>query len=188
MSDSKNLLDIKFALSQLSGNSDLLYKMLQKFSVEFIAIPEKVKNALAQNDLSEAKLQVHTTKGLSGNLGLMALYECSKILDQQMRDNEVDEAQIEAFTSIMQDTCEFVKTVDLTRTAPQQFSTPDSSLNNDEKRIFLDRLKHNEFIADETLFTYINSLSLNEEQKILLKDFVEDLEYAKAIDMINQYS
>lgn len=188
MSDSKNLLDINFALSQLSGNSDLLHRMLQKFSLEFVSVPEKVKNALAQNDLSEAKLQVHTTKGLSGNLGLMALYECSKKLDQQMRDNEVDEAQIDAFTSIMEATCEFVKTVELTQTAPQQFSTSNSSKNNDEKRIFLDRLKHNEFIDDETLFMYINSLSLNEEQKIALKEFVEDLQYAKAIDMINQHS
>lgn len=188
MNDSKNLLDINFALSQLSGNSDLLYRMLQKFSVEFVTVPEKVKNALAQNDLSEAKLQVHTTKGLSGNLGLMDLYECSKKLDQQIRDNKVDEAQIEAFTSIVEETCEFVKTVDLTPSAPQQFSATDSNINNDDKRVFLDRLKHNEFIDDETLFTHINSLSLNEEQKIRLKEFVEDLQYAKAIDMITQHS
>lgn len=188
MSDSKNLLDIKFALSQLSGNSDLLSRMLHKFSAEFIAVPEKVKNALAQNDLGEAKLQVHTTKGLSGNLGLMALYECSKTLDQQMRDNEIDEAQIETFTSIMNDTCEYIKTVNLTQTVPQQFSPPDNRSNNDEKRIFLDRLKHNEFIDDDTLFTYINSLSLKEEQKSVLKELIEDLQYAKAIDMINQHS
>ena len=188
MNDSKNLLDIKFALSQLSGNSDLLSRMLQKFREEFITVPDKVKNALAQNDLREAKLQVHTTKGLSGNLGLMALYECSKTLDQQMRDEEIDKAQVESFTRIMEDTCEFLKTVDLSRNEPQQFSQKDTNSDDDEKRIFLDRLTHNEFIDDNTLFSYINSLSLNEEQKKVLQELVEDLQYAKAIDMINQHS
>lgn len=188
MSDSKNLIDVNFALSQLSGNSDLLSKLLVKFSVEFIAVPTKIKNALASNDLKEAKLQVHTTKGLSGNLGLMALYECSKTLDQQMRDNEIDEAQIQTFTSIMEDTCEFIKTVNLSRNAPQEFNQEEISNSNDEKLIFLDRLKHNEFIDDDTLFTYIDALSLNEEQKSTLKGLVEDLQYAKAIDMINQHS
>lgn len=187
MSNTQNLVDIEFALSQLSGNSTLLSKMLIKFSDEFSSVPDKVKLALGQNDLKEAKLQVHTTKGLSGNLGLMALYECSKTLDQQIREGVVDESEMEAFASIMEDTCEFLSTVNLEVNTAQSFSQTQPSVNN-QKSIFLDRLHHNEFIDDDTLYTYVNALSLSEEQKKTLKDLVEELEYTKAIDLINQHT
>jgi len=188
MANKQNLLDIEFALSQLSGNSDLLSRMLIKFSDEFSAVPEKVELAIERNDIKEAKLQVHTTKGLSGNLGLMALYECSKELDQLIRDGEVNESHLQKFSSIMVDTCEHIKTIDLVENTPPTFSNTDFALNNTEKNKFLDRLHHNEFIDDDTLFTYINALPFSQEQKLTLKGLVEELQYAKAIDMINLHS
>lgn len=188
MSTTQNLVDIEFALSQLSGNSDLLSKMLVKFSDEFSAVPNKIIHALEQNNLTEAKLQVHTTKGLSGNLGLMALYECSKKLDQQIREGNIDQTQVQAFASIMHDTCEFLKIVNLDLKTPKNFSDAKPSINNNEKSIFLERLKHNEFIDDDTLFSYINALSLNEDKKQTLKELVEELQYAKAIDLINEHT
>lgn len=191
MSNTQNLVDIEFALSQLSGNSDLLSRMLIKFSDEFNSVPNKVIQALKLNDLQEAKLQVHTTKGLSGNLGLMALYDCSKKLDLQVRAGKVDDALLQSFADIMENTCEYIKNIDIEAKEPQSFSSSDEPIadnfeNNTGKHTFLERLKHNEFIDDESLFTYINALSLSEEQKQTLKGLVEELQYTKAIDMIKQ--
>lgn len=186
MPNTPQLVDIEFATSQLGGNSELLAKMLGKFCNEFRPVPQTVINALAQDDKSEAKLKVHTTKGLSGNLGLTALYECSKVLDQQIREDTIDPLQLEAFDKVMKDTIECIEKLDLTQVASAVFSP--SAQGNDEEQTqdFLQRLKRNEFIDDDKLFTYINALPFNEADKSTLKVLVEELQYAKAIDMINQ--
>lgn len=186
MSDSQNYVDIEFATMQLGGNSELLIKMLGKFCVEFSSTPQQVIDALAQNNKHEAKMKVHTTKGLSGNLGLMALFECSKILDHQIRENTIDPLQVDAFNTTMQETIAFIKALNLTVASPTTFSPIDKDSQPRQKAIFIKRLQHNEFIDDDALFTYINELPFNEAEKQSLKSLVEELQYDKAIDMIKQ--
>lgn len=183
MAVSQNLVDVPFALSQLGGNSDLLQRMLQKFKNEFISVPSDVKTFLNADNLKEAKLKVHTTKGLSGNLGLMALFECSKKLDQQMRENQIDAALLDTFDALMKDTCQFIDTIDLeTKVAPEFSQT---MAKQSHKQLFLERLKRHEFIDDKTLHMYADSLHLTVEVKRELVALVEELQYAKAIDIIN---
>ncbi|MFT6270427.1 MAG: HPt (histidine-containing phosphotransfer) domain-containing protein [Alphaproteobacteria bacterium] len=186
MDNTQNLVDIEFATMQLGGNSDLLARMLGKFCDEFRSTPQKVIDALAQGNKDEAKLTVHTTKGLSGNLGLIALFECSKVLDQQLREDAIDPLQVEAFSHIMQDTIEFIKTLDLSVAVPATFKPMDNGGDIAQKAIFLTRLERNEFIDDDTLYIYINALSFDEAEKQSLKNLVEELQYDKAIAMIKQ--
>jgi HPt (histidine-containing phosphotransfer) domain-containing protein len=186
MSNTQNLVDLEFATMQLGGNSQLLAKMLSKFCAEFNSTPQKVIAALAQGNIREAKLKVHTTKGLSGNIGLMALFECSKILDQQIRDDAIDPVQVEAFDTVMQDTIKCIKNLGLMAANPSTFSPFDNDVDTGQKADFINRLERNEFIDDDTLFTDINALPFNEAQKQTLKTLVEELQYAKAIDMVKQ--
>jgi HPt (histidine-containing phosphotransfer) domain-containing protein len=186
MSNTQNYIDIEFATMQLGGNSELLIKMLGKFCVEFSSTPQQVIDALAQNNKHEAKMKVHTTKGLSGNLGLMALFECSKVLDQQIREDTIDPLQVDAFNKTMQETIAFIKALNLTVAAPTPFSPIDKDGDSVQKAIFIKRLQRNEFIDDDTLFAYINKLPFSEAEKQSLKTLVEELQYAKAIDMITQ--
>ncbi len=185
MTNKKDLVDIQFALTQLGGNSDLLARMLDKFKFDLGTTAIEVKQLLSDGNIKEAKLKVHTTKGLSGNLGLKALYECSTILDQQMREDNIDATQINAFVTVMQDTCECLDTIDLVTNAATEFG-PQTNANNEHKSIFLERLSRHEFIDDDTLHQYIDSLALNESNKSKVRNYVEELQYAKAIDIINQ--
>lgn len=183
MAVSQNLVDVPFALSQLGGNSDLLQRMLQKFKNEFINIPSDVKALLDASNVKEAKLKVHTTKGLSGNLGLMALFECAKKLDQQMREENIDVSLLDTFDNLMKDTCDFIDSVDLeTKNAPEFSQTQNKQSH---KQIFLERLQRHEFIDDATLHMYADSLNLSVDEKATLVSLVEELQYAKAIDIIN---
>lgn len=183
MAVSQNLVDVPFALSQLGGNSDLLQRMLQKFKNEFINVPSDVMALLDANHIKEAKLKVHTTKGLSGNLGLMALFECAKSLDQQIREENIDASLLDTFDKLMKDTCEFIDTVDLEIKNAPEFSQTQHKQSH--KQIFLERLQRHEFIDDKTLHMYVDSLSLSVDDKAMLVSLVEELKYAKAIDIIN---
>lgn len=189
MSNKHSLVDIDFATSQLGGNSELLARMLGKFCDEFSSTPQSVIDALANGDKHEAKMKVHTTKGLSGNLGLLALFECSKVLDQQIRDDNIDDSQLDAFVHIMAETIACVKNLDLSQSAPTEYTTstlPSSSdVSISEKAAFIKRLERNEFIDDDTLYAYIDALPFNEDEKKTLQTLVEELQYAKAIEMIN---
>ncbi|MGB3727030.1 MAG: Hpt domain-containing protein [Glaciecola sp.] len=182
MTRAQNLVDIDFALSQLAGNTDLLSRMLTRFEQEFSSVPLEVNTLIDAGDLQQAKMKVHTTKGISGNLGLMALFECSKVLDEQLRGETIDTEQLALFTTLMRDTCAFVSTLDLTRSAPPEF-TPDNN-NNDFISEFIERLERHEFIDDATLHKYINSLNVDDASKRNLVSLVEELQYSEAIKII----
>ena len=181
MTQTQNLVDIDFALSQLAGNTDLLSRMLTRFEQEFSSVPLEVNTLIDAGDLQQAKMKVHTTKGISGNLGLMALFECSKVLDEQLRGETIDTEQLALFASLMRDTCTFVSTLNLTRNAPPEF-TPDN--NNDFISEFIERLERHEFIDDATLHKYINSLNVDDASKRNLVSLVEELQYSEAIKII----
>jgi HPt (histidine-containing phosphotransfer) domain-containing protein len=184
MAETKSLIDLKFALTQLSGNADLLSRMLTKFVTEFGQVPSDVRQFIDQGNMQDAKLKVHTTKGLSGNLGLTALFESSKKLDQQIRDNVIEPAQLDDFERLMKETCELIENIDLDTTLQKTFDDDETDNQNDYKDEFIERLKRNEFIDDDMLHKYISSLSLDSNAKNELRELVEELQYAKAIAMI----
>ncbi|MDT0593896.1 Hpt domain-containing protein [Glaciecola petra] len=184
MDVSKNLVDVPFALSQLGGNSDLLQRMLQKFKNEFASVPSDVRSLLDAENIKDAKLKVHTTKGLSGNLGLIALYDCAKIFDQQLKNENIDVSLLDTFEALMKETCDAIDTIDLETNNVAEFSQTQKKHNH--KQIFLERLQRHEFIDDDTLHMYIDSLGLAVDEKTLLFSLVEELQYAKAISIINE--
>ncbi len=187
MSETHALVDVEFAITQLGGNSDLLKRMLGKFSAEFDSVPKEVKRLLEVGEIKEAKMKVHTTKGLSGNLGMTALYECSKTLDKKLRDNDVDYDLVESFSVIMTKTCEFIDTIDLAEKEKTPFIESESTNSenvNELKDLFLKRLQGHEFIDDEALHEYVDQLPLSDTRKHELVSLVEELQYEKAIALI----
>lgn len=186
MPDSQSLVDIKFAISQLGGNTELLQRMLGKFKDEFANVPAEVESLLAQNDLKEAKLKVHTTKGLAGNLGLVALYECSKLLDQQIRDEQVSDETLEKFSSLMRDTCSLINSMDDNPSNIADYSEPSRNESKSTVDLFLQQLNGNEFIDDEALSAYLTDLPLSDDDKRKLTELVEELHYDEAIAIIEK--
>jgi HPt (histidine-containing phosphotransfer) domain-containing protein len=181
--DTKSLVDVQFAIKQLGGNTDLLQRMLHKFSAEFSKVPQEINTLLAAGELKDAKMKVHTTKGLSGNLGMMALFASSKQLDEQMRDANIKQESVEQFADIMAKTIEFIKTIDIHPTEASTSSADNGS--NEHKELFLKRLQGHEFIDDDTLNDYVDSLPMTDAQKSELITLVEDLHYDKVITIIN---
>ncbi|WP_395342192.1 Hpt domain-containing protein [Ningiella sp. W23] len=173
------LVDLSFGLSQLSGNSELLHKMLHKFKAEFADSPTEVREHLANNRHHEAKMRVHTAKGITGNLGLTALFQCCKTLDAQIKHESVDADMVDEFERLMVATCSAI--------SEQHF---DSEVNAnveyiDGAKVQLETLlKRQEFIDDDLLNNLVGSLDMHDAAKAQFIEYVEKLQYDKAIDML----
>lgn len=183
MVSQQTLLDMDFAMSQLGGNAEMLSRMLGKFYTEFVDSSALIKELLDQEKISEAKLKVHTIKGLSGNLGLKALYQSSKEFDAQLRDGIVDKQKFSEFSSVMAATCEYLKNQGFKIHTHEVPSTNQSS-NNEYLEEFKARLERREFIDDDSLNKYIGSLDIDHSTKQTLMNLVEELQYDKALKLI----
>ncbi len=73
-------MDLNDVIDRFSGNSSLLIRMIKKFPGDraFSDIAE----AMAKGDFASASDAAHSLKGLSGNLGLSALYSITSRMNQ----------------------------------------------------------------------------------------------------------
>jgi HPt (histidine-containing phosphotransfer) domain-containing protein len=186
MSSNLPLLNYDFALNQLGGNESLLSKMLGKFSTEFEAVSSELKDLLAAGDTKSAKMRVHTIKGISGNLGLQALYECATEFDAQLREDRFQEETFQRFSSLVQETCVQIH-------EREQINTPEKSLvsptlsKETSKLELTKKLERNEFIDDDTLINLVSGLSMSEEKSKELIELIEELQYQDALHLVSTH-
>ncbi|MFT6331480.1 MAG: HPt (histidine-containing phosphotransfer) domain-containing protein [Bermanella sp.] len=101
MSTNLPILNYDFALNQLGGNEALLSKMLNRFVDEFAKVSAEIISLIQAHDIQNAKMKVHTVKGISGNIGLQALFDCATRFDAELRSGEVSEAILEEFRTLV---------------------------------------------------------------------------------------
>lgn len=185
MSINLPILNYAFALNQLGGNAVLLSKMLGKFVAEFVQVSSEVRAALDKNDHNSAKIKVHTVKGISGNLGLQALYDCASRFDVELRKGLINEATVLEFTQIVSDTCIEIQKLEKKETPVRAISA--ATLPPETVKIeLIERLKRNEFIDDDTLFKMVSNLGLSDASAKNLIGLIEDLQYPEAIVVIQE--
>lgn len=183
MQEQKPLVDIQFGLSQLGGNAELLNKMLVKFKDQFEHKAELVSNYLRDGNYDAAKMEIHTAKGITGNLGLTALYQCCKIFDAQLKQKLTDAHTLEEFTRLIDDTCAAIDTHSMGLSPKVSTSRPQRIDN--AKPTLMRLLSSREFIDDEKMHSLVSSLELSESNKAQLIELIEQLQYEQAIAILN---
>jgi PAS domain S-box-containing protein len=76
--------DLPAALSRLSGNRELLLKMLRRFAQEWAGADESIQVALSAGDLQQARQRVHTLRGVAANLSMAGVTRASEALEQAL--------------------------------------------------------------------------------------------------------
>ncbi|MBF7072461.1 Hpt domain-containing protein [Glaciecola sp. MH2013] len=184
MANQLPLLNFDFALNQLGGNESLLSKMLGKFVTEFEHCASEVANFCEHGDYKNAKMKVHTVKGISGNLGLQALYECATKFDAELRNEEFTPSVFEEFSALIIDTCAEIKKRDQIEDPARSFEKTTYSLQTSKLEL-IKRLKRNEFIDDDTLVDLVSGLELSESKANRLVELIEELQYQEAIELVD---
>jgi HPt (histidine-containing phosphotransfer) domain-containing protein len=185
MSTNLPILNYDFALNQLGGNEVLLSKMLGRFVDEFADVSAEIISLVQAHDIQNAKMKVHTVKGISGNIGLQALFDCATRFDAELRSGEVSEDILEEFRKLVDDTCLEIQRMD--RKEPQELQLTVSTLPPEKcKSDLIMRLRRNEFIDDDTLLNLIAGLGLTEPDAKHLIQLIEELQYPRAITKIEE--
>lgn len=79
--------DVDEALNRISNNSKLYLNILEKFlnnNKNFISV---LKDNLEKDELDEAIRNIHTLKGVSGNLGSKIIYQLCLDFEKELREN-----------------------------------------------------------------------------------------------------
>ncbi|WP_428559881.1 MAG: response regulator [Solidesulfovibrio sp. DCME] len=87
-------IDVAAGLGRVGGNRALYGRLLDKMRLDFPAVPERIRSALAAGDRQAAALAAHSVKGAAGNIGADHLARAAGDLEKALRD--ADEAAIAA--------------------------------------------------------------------------------------------
>jgi len=83
-------INIKDALKRVGGDSNLLSKLLKKFSVNHGDAVAEIESAIDSGNRDRAIRLAHTLKGLSGTIGARQLHETAKVLEASIRAEETE--------------------------------------------------------------------------------------------------
>jgi PAS domain S-box-containing protein len=77
--------DLPAALERLSGDRDLLVKMLRHFRQEWAGARESIQGALSAGDLGQAHQRAHMLRGVAGNLSMHDVANAAAALEQALK-------------------------------------------------------------------------------------------------------
>jgi len=78
-------IDTKAGLARTSGNANLYKKLLMRFADTYID-SSAVNSALSNDDLAARKRNIHSLKGVAGNIGADSIHQLSAQLEQDLNN------------------------------------------------------------------------------------------------------
>ncbi len=84
-------LDIEVGVKRMAGNRPFYFKVLREFSRDYADATDRIRDALAANDIELASRLSHTIKGLAGNCSAAELQLSAQKLESAIKENEKDE-------------------------------------------------------------------------------------------------
>ncbi|MDM7860042.1 Hpt domain-containing protein [Alteromonas sp. ASW11-36] len=178
MEQQTNIINTSFGLQQLSGNETLYKRLLLRFHDEYQHSERKLSEIQQLNNLEAMQLLVHTIKGVSGNLGLDLLHLAAKSKDQE----------IKRATDCNVDLAPFIAALNTTLEAVVSYCDDGSNqaLSNTAGDEVITALRQQRFVSDEKLHAFLAASDLSEQQKQAIVTAVDDLDYATAVEIIDQ--
>lgn len=81
--------DWESGLKRLMGNEQLYRRLLSKFAAGYADVGERVREALRAGDRQKAHAELHTLKGVAGNLSLAPLADYVLAAEQAVKHDDV---------------------------------------------------------------------------------------------------
>ena len=85
-------IDRATGLRRVAGNEALYGKLLLDFHRDYATSVDRIRAALGDDRLADAERQVHTLKGVAGNIGAMDLHRAAQELDSALRLGDLEKA------------------------------------------------------------------------------------------------
>ena len=98
------LLDTQDGVTRFGGNKTLYLKLLNKFSESLNEDLPAFEKALSFDTNEEFKREIHSLKGVSGNLSANALYESCTALDASLKLGHLEQELYDKLVTIYKET------------------------------------------------------------------------------------
>lgn len=177
------IFDAEFALQQFSGNQPLLLKMLKKFTDQYATFAVELKKQLNASDLDSAKQEIHTIKGVSGNLGMHALHQASREFESELKDQPPALADPTNYLQVISNTIASISEYSAANQLQEPAVATEANFCTQTRQDLLTALKRNEFITANKLEDFVKGCGLTPEQQQVLRTAIDDLDYQTAISL-----
>lgn len=180
MDANTHIFNSEFALRQFNGSCPLLIKILNKFKLEYLSFDEKFSELLQKGDTDTLKRDIHTLKGISGNLGMEALHHASKEFEPKLTVN-LEERLIVEYLELLSTTL-----TTITGFISNSNDTPEAkpAIESSSKQVLISALKRNEFISEGKMQKFMDDLDLAPDVKDALKQSIDDFDYPSALQLL----
>ncbi len=95
------ILNWQDGVARVVNNRGLYTKLLIRFSDSLVNAPEKIAQAVADGNMDDAQMQAHTIKGTAANLGVEALAEAGRVLEEAIKEKSGVEPAIEELKKVL---------------------------------------------------------------------------------------
>ncbi|MDY0162341.1 response regulator [Desulfobotulus sp.] len=116
-------IDTVSGLTRAGDNAELYLELLIKFREEYGQAADRIRRSMDKDNLQEARLEIHTIKGVSGNLAMNAIFETASHLDALLRRPTEKDRLLAAWQ-------DFKKAMDTTLEAMQGLCLPQSQVRD----------------------------------------------------------
>ncbi|MCP3429479.1 Hpt domain-containing protein [Opacimonas viscosa] len=175
----------EFGLNQLNQNHELLCRLLTKFIDDYQSAQSKLLDMLEQRQWDSAVLLIHTIKGISGNLGLEALYDASKALEEAAKAQTLTEQQLKDLGNLIAQTIKEVNHFINTEVAPQTVYELNAN-KADTVASLISVLEKNQFVPSDKLASYMQNIDISQSEKDDLLVYIQQLNYEDALDILRK--
>ena len=160
MQEEHLVIDFDFGLRQLNGNRSLLYRLLRKFATEYRSLETTLQTLLAEQAISDAENLVHTLKGVSGNLGCTAVYQTSRLVNEELKLGKPEPSSLKDLAERLAETIRIIDALPDDEKQKSSVSEPSSDGKQETYEALSQALKHHEYINDDKLNSWLKVLEL----------------------------
>jgi CheY-like chemotaxis protein len=186
-------INISQALSRMAGNEKLLLNQLKRFVESQNLFERKIQEYIKNNDLESAIREVHTLKGLCGNIGANLLFEKVKSLEVYLKEKGFDDKYLDLLESIKLDLNILIKNIE----KRVEIFLPNLKLDVENKNLdkeeinsllnelqqLLDELDSNAITKASELEAYLGKYGYIEEVEILM-NCINEFNFDKASEYL----
>jgi HPt (histidine-containing phosphotransfer) domain-containing protein len=178
------IFDAQFALQQFSGNQPLLLKMLKKFTEQYASFEPVLRNHLNASEVDVVKQEIHTLKGVSGNLGMNALHQASGEFETELKNQPPELADPTSYLHVFSQTLDSIAEYAAANQQQEPVIAKQEDFCPQTRQDLLRALKRNEFLSAAKLDDLVNGCGLTLHQQQVLRGAIDDLDYQTAISLL----
>jgi PAS domain S-box-containing protein len=136
-------IDTKSGLARVNGNASFYHRLLLKFKTNHSDAAEKIERSISNGIFEQAALDVHSLKGVAGNIGATDLQEAALNLEKALKKGgENLNNKLEKLSQDLDIVVAGIESMEKTEQKPENVAPlPEKQLNTDEILKELDELR-----------------------------------------------